>query len=886
MSFRERWREWRDARGEDAGAAEEMRFHIEEETARNVRHGMAPEEARRAALRSFGGEDRFREQARDERTGSAVADLWTDVRYAGRSLRSSPGFTLVAVLTLALGIGANSGIFSVVNGVVLRPLPYAEPDALVRVATRFPTLGLDRFWLSLPEFVELRERVQSFSAVGGYRTWQVSIGAEEAPLRVPVGQVTHGFFDALGVAPLLGRAFTEEETLPDAEPVVMLSHGLWQRAFGGDPAIIGRMVLRNGVEARVTGVMPPGFDIADAGVDAWMPWPLDPANPGARASHVLDVVARLRPGTSFEQAQAELAMVVANWAEANPDEHAPGPDGHPVYIVPLQEDVIGDIRPALLLLLGAVGFVLLIACANVANLLLARSEARQREIAVRSALGAGTGRLLRQFLTEGLVLAVLGGVLGVFVGWAGVRLLIAANPESIPRAAEIGLDGWVLLFTTGIAVLTGVIFGLAPALHLSRGSTTGALREGGLRTTTNAARQRLRRLLVVSELALAVILIVGSALMLRSFAELQRVDPGFDPEGLLTFQVFLPSATYPGAPPQTAFHDRLLERLEGLPGVRAVTAMSGLPPVRDVTANSMVLEGIEPTEDGPGHLMDYVQSVQRDYFSTMRIPLRAGRVFEPQDAAAGGALAVVNERVVRTFYEGLDPVGRRFSFAGPDGPWYTIIGVVGDVKQGGLEAPAGTEAYLYVPQVAVLNEFAPRTMNYVLRTTGDPAGHAASVRRAVRELDESLPVANLATMGEVLSGSLARPRFLTLLLGIFAGVALALAAIGTYGVMAYSVVQRRQELGIRMALGARPDSVLGLVLAQGLTVAAVGLVIGSLGALALTRTLSGLLYNVSANDPVAFAAAPILLGLVALLACYIPARRATRVDPVTVLKAG
>ena len=813
-----------------------------------------------------------------------MPEVVSDIRYAVRSLVRAPGFAFVAVVTLALGIGANTAIFSVLNGVVLRPLPYDEPEQLVRVASKFPTLGFEKFWISPPEYMELRERTRSFASFGAYRTGMSSVGGEDAPLRAVSAVATADLFETLGVPAHLGRPFSAAEDLPGGENVATLSYELWQSAFGGDAGIVGRSIIVNGNDTRVTGVMPPGFDVADARVEIWLPVQLDPANRQNRGSHFLDVVARLAPNTTLEQARAEMAVLVAGWEEANPDTHVPNPEGHPIFLTGLQDDLVGGTRPALVLLLGAVGFVLLIACANVANLLLARAESRQKEIAVRAALGAGRGRLIRQFLTEGVVLSLIGGALGLLVGYAGVRLLLATNPRGIPRALEIGLDGNVLLFTLLVSIVTGLIFGLAPALHLTRRTVTQSLRDGTGRTTAGGARQRVRRLLVVSEVALAVILVVGSTLMLRSFSALQDVDPGFDPDGLLSFQLFLPSASYPEPVAQAAFLERLLDRLSSLPGVQSASAMSGLPPRRDVNANDTEFEGLAQTQDGPAHNTDYWQFVTRDYLETMDIPLRDGRLFTYADEG-GAPVVLINERLAEVFYPDVNPIGRRLRPPGDDVPWLTIVGVVKDVKQGGLEEATGTEIYFLYPQVARAVGFAPRTMNIVVRTSGDPDQLANTVRAEVRALDPQLPVANMASMNEVLYEAVARPRFITLLLAVFAGVALALAAIGTYGVMAYSVAQRRQEIGIRMALGAQGTTVLGMVLGQGVVVAALGIGIGIAGAFALTRLMSALLFNVSATDPLAFMTAPLLLALVALTACYIPARRATRVDPAVVLKS-
>ena len=818
-------------------------------------------------------------QLKDE----TMSELFADIRYALRSLRKAPGFSVVAILTLALGIGANSAIFSVLNGVVLRPLPYHEPENLVRLASQFPNLGFTKFWISPPEFFELKERTKTLSSLGGYRTGQVSVGGNDAPLRVTSASATHDLFTTLGVPAMLGRPFNEAEALPNAEPVVTLSYELWQRAFAGDQSLVGKTIIVNGRQRRVTGIMPRGFDVADSKVEIWVPNGLDPANRQNRGSHFLDVVGRTKPGISLAQAQAELRLMVQQWATVNPNSHTPSPDGHPMFMTSLRDDLIGNVKPALMLLLGAVGFVLLIACANVANLLLARAETRQKEIAVRSALGAGRNRLLRQFLTEGVVLALVGGTLGLFIGYIGTRLLMATNPGGIPRSAEIGVDGTVLLFTLGVSVLTGLVFGFAPALHLTSSTVSKSLRDGSGRTTAGSARMQVRRLLVVCEVALAVVLAVGSGLMLRSFSHLLDVDPGFNPARLLSFQLFLPPATYTDANAQIQFYDRLLPRLQAQPGVTAVAAMAGLPPRRDVNANDMQFEGIPQTADGPIQNADYWQFVTLDYLPTMEIPLITGRGFNATDIG-GTPTVLVNEKLVKTFYPNVNPIGRRLRPGFGNPPWFTIVGVVKDVKQGGIDEETGTEVYFLYPQVGAALGFAPQTMNVVMRASGDPLSLASAARAAVQQTDPTLPVANLASMEDVIYGSMARPRFLTLLLAIFAGVALALAAIGTYGVMAYSVAERRQEIGIRMALGAEAGTVLRMVLLQGFAVAALGLGIGIAGALGLTKFMQTMLFNVSTTDPLAFLSAPAILALVALLACYIPARRATRVDPARVLK--
>ncbi|HUG40100.1 MAG TPA: ABC transporter permease [Longimicrobiales bacterium] len=808
--------------------------------------------------------------------------LARDVGYALRGLRNAPGFTAIAILTLALGIGANSAIFSVVNGVLLRPLPYAAPDRLVFLYSQFPSMDFDRFWISPPELRGMQERLVAFASLGGWRTGAVNVAGEDDAARVPSALATAELFTTLGVAPLLGRTYTVAEDR-GGEPVVVISHGLWQRAFGGDARLLGRSIDVDGAPRTVVGIMPADFDLEDARVDVWVPSGIgdSPTNYG---SHYLNVVGRLKPGVAMAQAEAELAGVVARWSESLEGEHTPNPEFHPIYARPLLEETVGSVRAALFILLGAVAFVLLIACANVANLLLARSEGRQREVAVRAALGAGRGRLFAQFLTEGVTLGLAGGALGLFVGWGALRLLLAAAPDTLPRLAEISLDGTVIAFTFLLAVITGVIFGLAPLLHLRERTMGLALKEGGLRTTATRDRLRLRRVLVVAEVALAVVLVVGSGLMIRSFSALQEVDTGFDPDGLLTFQVFLSAGRYPDAAATGGFTRDLIQRLEALPGVAAAAAMSGLPPLRQVNANDTDIEGYSRSAPGePAENVDYYQTVHGDYFATMGIDIVAGRGFRPGDDDPSIPVAIVNERLVRTFYGDTDPIGRRVQPSGTPA-WLTIVGVARDVKQGGLSEETGTELYFYNPQLVALG-FPQRTMNFVVRAErGDPLALAPDVRRVIAEMDRALPVANLQSMEQNLAGAITRPRFIALLLAVFAAVALALAAIGTYGVMAYSVAERTHEFGIRMAMGARARGVMGMVLRNGMITAGTGVAIGILAAFAFTRLMESLLFGVGTRDLATFMIAPLVLLGVSAAAILIPAGRATRLDPAAVLR--
>ncbi len=737
-----------------------------------------------------------------------------------------------------------------------------------------------QFWMSQPEYLEYREWNQSLEGLGAYNTGEVSVTGGDTPLRVSGATTTRSFFTTLGVEPIRGRIFTEEENGPGSDPAVILSAELWERTFGGRDDVVGSTIEIDGAQQIVVGVMPPGFDIHDQGVEVWQPMMIDPTNPRPRANHFMYAVARLRPEATPEGAGAELATLLGGWRERIPD-------GHPLHLVPMQDEMVGDVRAALLLLLGAVGFVLLIACANVGNLLLARAESRQKEIAVRTALGASRGRLMQQFLTESVLLALIGGTAGLLLGAWGLQALLATSPDSIPRIGEIGLDGKVMGFTVMVSLLTGVLFGTAPMLHMTTHSLANSIREGGERSTSGSAKQRLRRLLVVAEIALAVVLVIGAGLMLRSFSTLRGVDPGFDPEGLLTFGLYLPAADYPDGQSQMAFFDRLVEQAQAIPGVSSATAMNGLPPLRRINANDTEFEGLERTEDGPPHNVDYYQWVTDGYFDTMGIKVLEGRAFGSQDMGPSAqAVTIVNETLASAFYPGESALGRRMRpCCGDSNPWLTIVGIVKDVRQGGLDNDTGTEMYFHTPQVAAVAGFAPRSMNVVVRTSIPPASVAQQARQAVWGLDPSLPIADLQTMGDVLFSSVARPRFLTLLLAVFGGVALALAAVGTYGVMSYSVAERSHEMGIRMALGADRGGVMKLVLGQGMRVASVGLVLGVAGAFFLTRFMATMLFGIGATDPITFLAVPAMLVVVAVAACLLPARRATRVDPMVALRS-
>ena len=819
--------------------------------------------------------------------------LKQDIVYALRTLAKSPAYAAVTILTLALGIGANTAIFSVVNGVMLKPLGYPHPEQLQFITSTFPGLGFDRFWVSLPEWAEFRERNRSFQGVGAYRASAVNLGTPERPRRVNSATVTPELLDVLGVAPLRGRLFTEPDAAVGAEDVAVISHTTWRSDFGGADDVLGRVVSIDGAPTRIVGIMPPGFDLHDERVEVFLPLTIDPKTfPTSRGSHFLYLVGRLKDGVSPQQAAADLDRMIDQWFALSGNKHSPARPsgngkGHLLQMAPLKSDMVSGIGTALWVLQGAVGFVLLIACANLANLILARAESRQREFAIRSALGAGRWRLLRQFLTEGVLLAIVGGALGAALGVAGLRAMLTANPDSIPRALEIALDAKVLLFTFAISIVTGLAFGMAPLLHLREQVVSISLKEGGQRATAGGARTRIRSGLVTAEVALAVVLVVGAGLLLRSFQKLMTVDPGFNRDRMLTFGVVLPGAAYPKPELRVAFFDQLSDRLRQLPGVSGVARMTGLPPNRNVNANDTDFEGYTPAPDQPAENVDYYQTVSKDYLQTMGIPVVKGRGFEPADVS-GAPVLVVNETLEKTFFtfRKIEAVGQRVNvFTGPGATTpFTIVGVVRDVKQGGMAKKTGTELYFLNEQQPRIQGFAAGNMNVVVRSSLPEATLAQEIQKAVRAQDPTLPIVKLRSMDQVFADSAARPRFLAELLGIFAALALALAAIGTYGILSYSVTERTKEIGIHMALGATRGSVLGMVLGQGMRLTIVGLVAGLVASFGLTRLLQAQLFNIRPTDPATLTAVSVFIAVVAFIACYVPAQRATRVDPMVTLR--
>jgi predicted permease len=845
-----------------------------------------------------------------------VDHLRQDLRLTIRSLLRSPGYAIVTILTLALGIGVNTAIFSIVNGVILRPLGYPKPEQLMYLTTQFPQFGFDQFWVSPPEYFEFRELNQSFSAVGGFTTGEVNLTAGDRPLRARSAGVDDGLFTALGIQPLYGRVFRQGEAdliIPPnagpgpipAPPIIVLSYELWQTAFGGRIDMVGQMVEVNGLRREVIGIMPPGADVMDNRTEIWTPLALNPANRNNRGSHFLYLIGRLKDNVTPEMARSELADLIRTWgdrtgvknhvfapapAQDSPAAQAAGANaGHILQMHPVQQQLIGNASRAIWMLQAAVGFVLLIACANLANLLIARAETRHREFAVRTALGAGRGRLLRQFMTEGLLLAILGGTLGLVLARVGVAAIIRAYPASLPRTAEVTVDTWVLLFTVAVTVATGIVFGLAPLMHTRASGLINALKEGGAKGATSGTRHHIRRGLVMAEVALAVVLVIGAGLMLRTVANLTSVDAGFDRTRLVTFAVTLPTANYPQPANRAQMFQRVLEKVRAIPGVQAASAMSGLPPNRPLNANDTDMDNYTAPPEGPFENVDYYQSVMTDYFETMGIPMVAGRSFQPTDVNAG-PVVIVNESLVNTFWKGRNPIGERLKPGfGPfvKMPWFTVIGVAKDVKQGGVDRKTGTELYTLLDQTAVLPPpvtNALGTMNIVMRATLPPAALRTSLESALRDADRTVPIVRLRDMHGVFEESIRRPRLLAQLLGGFAGLALLLAAIGTYGVLSYMVAERRREIGIRMALGADRGSVLTTVMKQGLALTTVGVVVGLGAALGLNRLIASLLFGVAPTDAVTMIGVVATITVVAAVACWLPAWRASRLDPNIVLR--
>lgn len=800
--------------------------------------------------------------------------LLHDLRYGFRMLAKAPGVTILALLALAFGIGANTAIFSVVNTVLLRPLPFKDTDHLLKLSlVHFQQSGPRGSPLSPSDFLDFKAQNRGNLELATFATNTFNYSGGEAPEQVEGAWTTADFFSVLGVSPLLGRGFLPTEDKADAERVVVLSEGFWRNRFNADPQVIGRTITLSSRNYTIVGVMPARFEFPNHAVQLWAVLPIEP--PTRRGPFYMHGVVRFPATMSIDQARMELAGIAARIKATTPAL----PADYGFVSIPLTEYLVGDVRPALLVLLGAVGLVLLIASLNVANLLLSRAAAREKEISIRAALGASRARIVRQFLTENLLLASAGGLAGLLLSVWGIDLLRAFGPDNVPRLQDVTVDRWVLGWTALISLGSGILFGLAPAWHGTRLDLNTSLKEGGRSASESAGARRLRSFLVVSEVALAMMLLIGAGLLIRSFMRLQQVRPGFNAEQVLTMQVPLPRAKYTENPKVLSFYERLLERVSALPGIRSAAIVSSLPPNGLQVSDTFNVEGVLSADDANSPMGSILFSTP-GYFKTLGVPVQQGRDFTVRDNSTSPRVVIINETLARKYFPNGNSIGKRFKEGGSDrtsNPWMEIVGVVGDVKYEGLDIPTAPAYYIPFQQNPI------RGMNLVVSTSLAPSAATAAIRAEVRNIDPEIPVSRVRTMEKLVSESVAQPRFRTFLIGVFSAVAMLLAAIGIYGVVAYSVSQRTQEIGIRMALGAQPRDVLRLVVRQGMGLTVMGAGIGLIGAFGLTRVMSNLLFGVGASDPLTFAAISLLLIFVALLACYIPARRAARLDPMAAL---
>jgi putative ABC transport system permease protein len=860
----------------------EMRSHVELQTEANIRAGMPPAQAHAEALRSFGNRSRALDEAYDVKGGGMFETVMQDVHYGARMLAKHKAFTAVAVITLALGIGANTAIFSVVNELLLRPLPYRDADRIVMLWEVSPQ-GRHQNTTSRQNYRAWKAQNSSLEEIAAFSDQRVNLTGVGEPEELSAQFARPELFKVLGVEPLLGRTFSPDDDAPGKDDVAVLSYSLWQRRFGGQPDIVGQPITLNGYKFTIIGVMPANFQFhiksrsgTGRPAELWSILPM-PTGPGANEiGRFLSVVGRLKPGVSVEQAAAELKTIHARLSDAIPEYNK----NYTAEVLPLREQFFGNVRRPLWLMLGAVGFVLLIACANVANLLLSLATSREKEIALRAALGARRIRITRQLLTESLLLALLGSVFGLGIAWVGIKALIAISPRDLVSLQTVGLNVPVLLWTLAISLLTGLIFGLAPALHISRLNLNDSLKEGGKSESAQASgSRRLRSALVVSEIALAVVLLASAGLLIKSFLRLQQVNRGFSTDNILTMVVRLPDAKYKEDPPVISFFGQALERIRSLPTVRSAGMINFLPLYGGLgSATGFKIEGRPEPPPGQGPSCD-VRAVDAGYFQTMSIPLLRGRNFSDVEQREKRHVVLINEALARQYFANEDPIGKRLDVAMFDEPfWAEIIGVVGNVRYDSLVDEPPPAAYFSHSDLTY------GFMTLVIRTDGEPTAIAPAVQREIRSLDPNQPVSDVRSMNQVMSEWVSRSRFNTLLLGLFAGLATLLSAVGIFGVMNYSVALRTRELGLRLAIGAQPRQVLLLVLRQGLLLTVFGVVIGLGAAFALTRLLSGLLFGVAAVDVSTFTTISLLLILVSLLACYLPARRAMRIDPLQALR--
>lgn len=861
-------------------AGVELQFHLDGIVGELRADGMSPEEARTEALRRFGDPGRIEAQVasldhrrvRKKRLGVSMGTFWQDIAYAVRTLRHNAGFATVSIFTVALGIGANTAIFSVVDAVLLRQLPYQEPDRLVMVWLDNTVQGFHEDLTSYPNFTALASENETLQSLAAFTTGGFTLVGDGEPERLRGAIASAEFFNIMGVTALYGRTFVAGDDVPGDDRIVLLSHGLWQRRFGADQAIVGSTIVLNGTARTVIGVMPPGFRFPQD-VDLWTPLAPSENQRNARNSLWLWTVGRLQPDATVQQARADLGAVMKRLEEDYPNSNT----GYAIAVNSLHAQLVGDVRQALLVLMGAVAFVLLIACANVANLGLARAAARESEMAMRVALGATHGRIVRQLLTEAGMVALSGAAIGILLASVGIDVLVALAPEDIPRLDEVSLNWSVFGFTIALSAAAAVLFGLAPAVHAARPNIAAELQGGSSRLAS--PQHAMRRALVVSEMAFALVLLVGAGLMMKSLRRLQDVGPGFASENVLTLDMTLSSTRHPNSEDVSNFYMSLVERLAGLPGVQSAGAAS------DILVSEFPRSGGFNVEGRPEFALNetvevLIDGVTPDYFAVMDVPLMSGRFFDRSDAAGQPLAILINKTMAERFWPGQDPVGQRITYGSPDSTatWRTIVGVVGNMKRTGLDREVRAATYLPVAQVPF------RALSVVLRTEIPPLDVAQNAKDAVWELDAEQPITAVATMDQRLAERIAQRRFNMVLLAIFAGVALLLAMAGIYGVLAYVVTQRAREIGVRLALGAQRGDILRLVLSQGMSLAGIGVGIGVLGALALGRFISSLLFGVSATDGVTFGTVAALLLSIALVACLIPANRATKVDSMTAIR--
>jgi predicted permease len=867
---------------------DEIRAHLEMQIEENVRQGMSPKEARLAALRKFGGVAQIKEVYRDRRGLPFIESILQDLRYAGRTLTKKPGFSLIAIITLALGIGANTAIFSVVNSILLRPLNYKDAGQLVHIFHHYKKID-QLVPLPLSGYLYYRDNNKSFESIGAISIeLMTNLTGIGDPERLNARAVTHSFFPTLGVEPAIGRGFRLEENYSGRNFVAVLSDSLWQRRFAADPNIVGKSITLNGENYTVVGVMPPSFqfgrEVGEA-IDIYLPLTAELArlDEGYWDDGPNLVIARLKQNVTLQQAQAEMDSFAEYIRQHHMRGHTKYPNIWGIALRPLHKVMVGDIQLALLLLMAAVGFVLLIACANVANLLLARATARQKEMAIRVALGAGRRRIIRQLLTESALLTLIGGVFGLLLATLGMQLLLSLNEKFIPRANEVGVDGRVLAFTFCVSLLTGILFGLTPALLSSKTDLHETLKEGS-RSSTAQTRGWLRSPLLVFEVTATLVLLIGAGLLIKSFWRVQQVDPGFDPNNLLTMQLSLPGTRYKDIVQIDGLFQKILTEVAALPGVSSVGLCSNVPMSGANSGSTFRIEGrtLVPGENLPNGTLWFAGA---SFFQTMKIPLIRGRYFDDRDVLGAASVAIIDEAMARQYWPNEDPIGKRIWWYETDRQGIRrtreIVGIVGSVRQTNLDVVSGTQ--FYIPQ----RQFPYPTSSIFLaiRAAAEPENLTAAVRSVIQSADNELPVFRIRTMERMMADSIPQRRFMTILLGVFALIALILASVGLFGVMSYTVAQRTHEIGIRMALGAQTLDVLKLIIRQGMTLVLTGVVIGLLAAFGLTRLIKTMLYDISETDITTFVIIPLLLAGVAMLACYLPARRATKVDPLIALRS-